>query len=405
VLSPDRPRDEVRAELGIGPEDCAVVYTGTIHPANFADMRRLYVALSALRRDGHPIVFVKTGWDAPDAPQLRQLGDGARNLGWVPRASLPGLLAAADVLVQPDTPGSFNDYRFPAKVPDFLASGRPVVLGRTNIGVELEDGREALVLEHGTSTELYRAIAALRSDPQLAAEIGERGRAFALRELRWSTSVDNVERLYREVATQSHRPPAWALELDPPVRVIALVTKEPHADEVRAARKAGIYGFCFPLGGWSGEPIRDFPFCFRLTESDEELAEPALSQLWSPAYITVSGEPLVLRDPLLEAPGVPVLQRLSAPLPDRMWFRSVAFPDGSADTSNYELFLRRLALQAMGRSSAQEPIIFLDPGRGPLRDAWLRATRTGVRDGVQQFYASRGLDVSARHIEAALRLA
>src|SRR6266511_3012520 len=84
VLSPDRPRDEVRAELGIRPSDFAVAYTGTIHTANLPDMRRLYVALAALRRDGYPIVFVKTGWDAPDAPELRQLGDALRNLGWLP---------------------------------------------------------------------------------------------------------------------------------------------------------------------------------------------------------------------------------------------------------------------------------------------------------------------------------
>jgi len=406
VLSPDRPRDEVRAELGIRPSDFAVAYTGTIHTANLPDMRRLYVALAALRRDGYPIVFVKTGWDAPDAPELRQLGDALRNLGWLPRASLPSLLAAADVLVQPDMPGPFNDYRFPAKLPDFLASGRPVILGRTNLGVSLEDGRNALVLENGTTAEIYGAVALLREKPELAREIGERGRAFALRELRWSTSVDRVETLYGEVAASSRgAPPAWALELDPPVKAIALVPKQPDLAEAQAARRAGIYGFCFPPGGWSGEPIRDFPFCFRITESDDEMAESTLSQLSSPAYISVSGEPLVLRDLLVEPPEVASLQQLAAPLPDHVWFRSVAFPDSRTDASVYQLVLRKLVLQTLGRASVQAPVIFLDPGGELSRDAFLKATRRALQDGIRQFYVSRGLDVGAHAVEGLLRLA
>ena len=60
-VSPETPGEKIRAEFGIRPDDHVVVYTGTIHTANVADMRRFYVALSALRREGHPIVFVKTG--------------------------------------------------------------------------------------------------------------------------------------------------------------------------------------------------------------------------------------------------------------------------------------------------------------------------------------------------------
>ena len=52
----------------------------------------------------------------------------------------PQLLVAADILVQPDgSPGPFNDYRFPSKLPDFFASGRPVVLPKTNIGLYLSE--------------------------------------------------------------------------------------------------------------------------------------------------------------------------------------------------------------------------------------------------------------------------
>jgi glycosyltransferase involved in cell wall biosynthesis len=239
VLAADGERDAVRAQLGLRPGDCAIVYTGTVHPTNVPDMRRLYVALSALRRDGHPIVFVKTGWHAPEAAELRQLGDGLRDLGWVPRATLPGLLAASDILVQPGVPGPFNDYRFPAKLPDFLASGKPVVLSRTNLGLELEDGREAIVTEGGTSAEIFRAVGQLLAHPDRGRDIGARGRAFALRELRWSIAGQAVQRLYSDIS----QPAAPAdLEYPPPVKVIALVPDAPTAGDVRLARRNGIYG-------------------------------------------------------------------------------------------------------------------------------------------------------------------
>jgi glycosyltransferase involved in cell wall biosynthesis len=457
VLFPERSRDEVRIELGLRPEDCAVVYTGTIHSANLADMRRLYVAIAALRRDGHPIVFVKTGWNAPNTPELRQLGHGLRNLGRVPRAFLPGLLAAADVLVQPDTPGPFNDYRFPAKLPDFLASGKPVILGRTNIGLALEDGREALVLEEASATELYRAIALLRENPTLARRIGKSGREFALRELRWSASADSVQKLYLDLPLERRRV-RRSIELDPPVKLVSLVSERPEDADARTARAHGIHAFCFPLEhpGTIAAPLPDFPFCFRVC-SDISIGVVELEQLSDPAYLKVGNAPFLLVDDpgtagqlrsraeeragravhlallersaarrdtgkdrfdaVVEMPAAPssgdpadaaMRAHMALSLPQATWFRSIAFPARRESRTVYEVWLRRLVLQTLARAAEQEPLVFVEP-RGALsdtqsRNAWLKATRSGLRDGIQQFYASRGLDVDARQVDASLRL-
>jgi glycosyltransferase involved in cell wall biosynthesis len=445
-VSPDTSGEQVRVGLGIRPDDHVVVYTGTIHTANVADMQRFYDALAALRRAGHPIVFVKTGWNAPDAPELEQLGDWARNLGWLPRAALPGLLAAADVLVQPGVPGPFNDYRFPAKLPDFLASGKPVILSRTNIGLALEDRREALVLENGTSAEIQNAVALLRDEPELARQIGEQGREFALRELRWAASVDSVESLYEEVAVTQSRPISpFALELDPPVRIIAVVLEPPDSNEARLARRHGVHGFCFPLEEMR-EATDDFPFCLRIAFSEDETIGSRLSRLSSSAYITVGGAPLLVCDDsgaaerwrgpaereagrpvhfalvesaksaapglhgfdsLVEPPDVAMWKQLAVPLPEHAWFRSVALPEEGGDTSAYQIWLRKLVLQALGRASAQEPLIFADPSAAwaepQARTAWLNATRSGLDDGVSRFYASRRLDRDGlRRVERAV---
>ena len=199
VLDPRRSRDDVRAELGLTSDDLAIVYTGSVHRVNLADMRDLYAAVAMLRRDGRSVVLVKTGTNTPETPDLPALGEGLRDLGWVTRDAVPDLLNAADVLVQPGRPGPYNDYRLPSKLPEFLASGRPVVLPRANVGLELENGREALVLERGDDDEIAAAVARLADDRELRRNIGEQGRAFALRELRWSRVVDKIEAVYKEI--------------------------------------------------------------------------------------------------------------------------------------------------------------------------------------------------------------
>lgn len=367
VLEPERGRADVRAELGLHDEEFAIAYTGSVHTANAAEVRSLYAAVAALRGEGHRVVLVKTGWDGPEAAELPQLGAGTRNLGHVPRSFIPSLLAAADALVQPGAPGDFDDYRFPAKLPDFLASGRPVILPRANIGLELRDGDDALLLERGTTEELRGAILRLQDDPGLAVAVGRRGREFALRELRWSKSADSVRALYQEVAGLEPRVlPRRALEVDPPVKVVALVSDPPVAAEEREARAHGIYGFC-------REPRR----------AGDRVEPPAAP---TTAYDVDTA----------------MHERLAAPLPAHDWFRSLAFPAAVELREAYELWLRKLVLQTLARADAQEPLLYVVPGED--RAAWLAATRSALVQGVRQFYSSQGLDVSRRTLERAFSL-
>lgn len=454
VLSPRRPREEVRHELDLSPDDIVIAYTGNIHPTNLEDMRSLYLALESLRRDGRPVVLVKTGWGS-GAASLPALGDGLRDLGWVPRAFVPELLAAADVLVQPGGPDPFNDYRFPSKLPEFLASGRPVVLPRTNIGLELENGREALVLERGDAEEIAAAVARLSDDAELRASIGKQGRAFALRELRWARSVDNVEELYREIS-HSARPPDTAVLAgpDPPVRLVALAPALPDPVAAEAARAHGICGFCVPV---SQELPGDFaqPFCFHVSEDDGDAAGDVLAMLSSPHYLRVGGAALLLADDAVTAarwrasaehagvrvhlsllqrseadiPGaqgfdsavearpIPaeadtydelVQRRLAGPLPDYEWFRTVAPPGNAGSWTSYRTWLRKLVLQALLCAPVHEPLIFVDAPdlsrSGIIREPLLSATRGGIHDGARQFYASRRLQLTSVQVDEALRI-
>jgi glycosyltransferase involved in cell wall biosynthesis len=192
-------RDRMRAHLGIGDGDLAITYTGNIHRTNLDEVRSLFLAVAQLRARTLPVVLIRSGWSSVARRALPSLGGGIRNVGWVARRRVPDLLAAADILVQPGAPGSFNDYRFPSKLPEFLASGKPVVLPRSNIGLELRDGVDVLLLQRGDPDEIAAAVERLALDVELRRQLGAASRAFAVRELRWESSVEKIETLYGEV--------------------------------------------------------------------------------------------------------------------------------------------------------------------------------------------------------------
>jgi glycosyltransferase involved in cell wall biosynthesis len=107
-----------------------------------------------------------------------------RELGWVEREQVPEILAAADVLVQPGEPGAFNDQRIPSKLPEYFAMGRPVVLARSHLGLEVRAGEEALVVEAANASEIVRAVRAIGEDRALAERLALGARRFYERRLR-----------------------------------------------------------------------------------------------------------------------------------------------------------------------------------------------------------------------------
>ncbi len=185
-----------------------VVYTGNTHETNAPEVRALFLAVQALLRRGASIQLLKTGWNYVEDRSWIQDGvdSGAViDLGFVPRREVPALLSAASILVQPGCANQFNDYRFPSKLPEFLVSGKPVILPRSNIGRFLRDGMDAVLLEEGNAIELAGKIEKLLADTRLAARLSRNGREFALRKLEWRNNVPPIKDFYEQIL-KSTRP-------------------------------------------------------------------------------------------------------------------------------------------------------------------------------------------------------
>ena len=121
------------------------------------------------------------------------------------RSWLVEILKLADFFVQPGGPDAFNDYRLPSKLPEFLATGRPVVLPRANIGLRMQDGVNALLMQRGDAAEITQCVEKLVTNSELAERLGRVGRGFAIEHFNWPRSTEQLEGFYRDVLKRAHR--------------------------------------------------------------------------------------------------------------------------------------------------------------------------------------------------------
>jgi glycosyltransferase involved in cell wall biosynthesis len=200
-FSPDLEPAVSRGELGLGPDDFVIVYHGVGHFANHRELLSLYVAVKLLQRRGLPVKLVRLGTTrlaGVDPRSFRALMDDMVELGHVESwGEVPGYLALADAFVQPGAPDQFNRYRLPSKLPEFLAMGRQVILPACNLGNELVDGDDALLLRAGSALEIAARVEELIDAPELRHRLGERARAFALDRLSWRRNAVELADFYR----------------------------------------------------------------------------------------------------------------------------------------------------------------------------------------------------------------
>ena len=197
-----------RAELGLEAAERVIVYTGSNTFANEADILELYRAVARLNKRGIRTRLVRTGFNRPVFQEAltAELKAHVIDLGFIESGRLPGLLSVADVLVQPGHPGPFDDYRLPSKLPEFLASGRPVVLPKANIALHMKDGVEALFLKTGKADDIADCCERIFKDPHLSQRLGRAGADFAARHFSLAANGAGLLALYERLLEKPAAP-------------------------------------------------------------------------------------------------------------------------------------------------------------------------------------------------------
>lgn len=195
-----RPADPaLRKRYGVADAERVIVYPGGLNDFTRPGLEALCRAVGLMNGQGTPCRLLRSGPVALDF--LDRLPPEAAaaisDLGTLPRGDLPGLLALADVFVQPGKPDPFEDLRLPGKLPELLAAGRPVVLPDTNIAHLLRDGVDAILHRTGSPDEIAEKCLALFADPERAGKIGAAGRRFAESHFDPKAQASRLEGVYR----------------------------------------------------------------------------------------------------------------------------------------------------------------------------------------------------------------
>jgi glycosyltransferase involved in cell wall biosynthesis len=112
---------------------------------------------------------------------------------------VPAILALADYLIQPGTEGPFNNYRLPAKLPEFFAMGKPVLLPGTNVGRFVHHGEHAWVLPKVDAFNIVNALKTLRADNSMRNRLASGALAFSQRHFNWRKNAIALTNFYETV--------------------------------------------------------------------------------------------------------------------------------------------------------------------------------------------------------------
>lgn len=188
-----RPADraKARAALGCDLDTPLVVHIGVL---TSGDARLLLEAFRVARERTPTARLVLVGPAPPGRDE-----DGVTRAGFVDFRRLRDWLAAADLCVVPleDTVG--NRGRWPGKVNDYLAAGRPTLMTRVGDAPGYLEGHGAGWAAPSAAGPFGSRMGNLLCDGAMLAAAGARARRLAESELSWPRIGEAVERVYEQV--------------------------------------------------------------------------------------------------------------------------------------------------------------------------------------------------------------
>lgn len=191
-------------ELDPGDGKFKILFAGNIGDAQ--DFPSVLAAIEALRdrTDVRWIIVGEGRAKAQLAAQIeaRGLGQAVSLLGQYPIERMPAFFRSADALLVCLKDSSNFSLTIPGKVQSYLAAGVPILGMLDGEGARvIEEAGAGLVCPAGNGPELARQVLRLIATPASdRAEMGSRGRAYALREFNRAHLIDRLEEVLAEVA-------------------------------------------------------------------------------------------------------------------------------------------------------------------------------------------------------------
>ncbi len=205
---PTRPRQAVRAELGIGPGDCAAGILGGIQ--EWKGQAVVVEAIARIRRELPNLRCLIVGGvhraGERYAEGLRQkvtalgLDDVVRFTGF--RHDVPDVINALDVVVHAST----RPEPFGRVILEGMLLGRSVIAAAAGGVVEfVEDGRTGFLVPPGDAEKMAERLATLARDPELRARLGREAQSESRERFSLAHHVEAMTHLYQSVLEERKR--------------------------------------------------------------------------------------------------------------------------------------------------------------------------------------------------------
>lgn len=175
----EEDRDSIRQEFG-WEDRFVATYTGALGPAN--DIPTILQAALALSEDER-YLFVLAG-GGKEEPRLRKMAEdleltNVQFLGVVSKDQVARVLKASDVCLATLLDIPMFKTTYPNKVFDYMAAGRPTILGIDGVIREVVEAAEGgIFVPPGSSEDLARVVQELGQDPTRAERMGEKAKAY-----------------------------------------------------------------------------------------------------------------------------------------------------------------------------------------------------------------------------------
>lgn len=194
-------RAEARQKLRIDPRWPVVVFSGQ-STFDLEQVGQTFRRLQELEPETRLFLLGKA-----NAADLRLSGQAAEanvvEWGFLGIRAMADVIGCSDVALLPMQDSQFSRARFPNRLGDYLAAGRPVVANPTgDTGSFIRERRVGLVVEHDPD-RMAGAVADLFGDPDRAADMGARGRQVAENELRWARRAASLQEFYISLVRRS----------------------------------------------------------------------------------------------------------------------------------------------------------------------------------------------------------
>lgn len=195
---------EVRRRIGIPSDTILVGYSG-MGPFEGMDLVPFFDAFATLKTRFPTLKWFSSGDGLPE----KIVGTYAVekdhiNIGWSSYETYKLYLRAADILLLPQRKHLKNIARWPNKLGDYLAAGRPIVatdVGEVGQFMSLYPG--ALEKVEWNSSSIADVVTRILENPVASAERGQRNQKIARDEYSWDKQAERFFEFYKKISSLS----------------------------------------------------------------------------------------------------------------------------------------------------------------------------------------------------------